>query len=66
MFLIDAIKHNVEKKFKTYFIFFTLLFGGGESQAYKIKKNKFCFFSCYLFWRQQKLYSKEIRKIFTT
>ena len=38
MFLIDAIKLNVEKKFKTCFIF--LRCWGGESGAYKI--DQFC------------------------
>ena len=37
MFLIDAIKQNVEKKFKTCLIFLTRLLREGESQAYKIK-----------------------------
>ena len=41
MFLIDAIKHNEEKKFKTCFIIFTRLSRGGESQAYKIKPKAF-------------------------
>ena len=54
LFLIDAIKHNIEKKFKTYFILLHDCLGrGGQSQAYKIKQ--FRFFSCYVFWRQQKL-----------
>ena len=36
MFLIDAIKLNVEKKIKTYLLF-TRLFMGGKSGAYKVK-----------------------------
>ena len=41
MFLIDAIKPNIEKKFKTH-LFFTQLFMGVESGAYKIATNFFC------------------------
>ena len=41
MFLIDAIKPNLEKKFKTFF--FMRLFKGGESGAYKIKPVLFLF-----------------------
>ena len=55
MFLIDAIKLNVEKKF----IFFTLLFRGGKSRAYK---KTFCSFSCSVCWLQQKHYSKDTGK----
>ena len=44
MFLIDVIKHNVEKKFITCFIFLR----GGESQAFKIKSVLFLFVSCFL------------------
>ena len=33
MFLIDAIKPNLEKKFKTCFIFYATV-TGGESEAY--------------------------------
>ena len=36
MFLICAIKHIIEKKFKTRFIFMRP-FRGGELRAYKIK-----------------------------
>ena len=46
MFLIDAINHNIEKKFITYF--FTRLFSGGESQAYKIKPVLFLYVLCFL------------------
>ena len=61
LFLIDAIKHSVEKKFKTCFILLRDCLGEvSRKRPYKIKQ--FCFFSCYVFWRQQKLYSKEIRK----
>ena len=48
MFLIDAIKHNVEKKFKTCFIFLRDCLSGGESQAYKIKPVLFLIMLCFL------------------
>ena len=42
MFLIDASKLNLEKKFKTCFIF-TRHFSEGKSGAYKIKPVLFLF-----------------------
>ena len=57
MFFIDAIKHYVEKKFKTCFIFLRDCLGEVGR-----KRN---FFGCYVFWLQQKLYSKERRKLIT-
>ena len=59
MFLIDAIKLNVEKKFKTFFIFYATCLGKG-SGAYKIKQVFF-----FLRWRQQQHYSKGTRKRIT-
>ena len=56
MVLIDAIKPKVEKKLKTYFIFWK-----GELEAYK-KIKPVCFFSLYVCWWQQKQYSKDTRK----
>ena len=44
MFLMDAIKQNVEKKLET----FWRLLMGGESQAYKIKPVLFLFVLCFL------------------
>ena len=41
LFLIDDIKPNLEKKFKT--CYFRRLFRGGESGAYKIKTILFLF-----------------------
>ena len=40
MFLIDADKPNIEKKFKTCFIFYATVLGRG---AYKIKPNLLLF-----------------------
>ena len=57
MFFIDALKHNVEKKFK-YFVFFTRLFRGGESQEYKIKPVLFLFVLSFLA-ATKTLYSKQ-------
>ena len=39
MFVIDAIKPNVEKKLKPCFIF-ERLFSGGKFEAYKTKNKK--------------------------
>ena len=52
MFSIDAIKPNVEKKFKTVFFTQMYMFSGGESGAHKIKPV--CFFLRLVCWRQQK------------
>ena len=62
MFLIDAIKPKVEKKFKTCKKFFARLFRGGESEAFKIKLGLFLFALGLLV--ATKLYSKtkETRK----
>ena len=48
MFLIDTIKPNVEKEIQNLFYFFTQLFRGGESQAYKIKPVLFISVLCFL------------------
>ena len=46
MFLIHAIKHNVENKFKTYFILSDCR--GDELQASKIKPVLFLLVLCFL------------------
>ena len=48
-FFIYAIKHNVEK------IFFRVVAS--------VQNRPSIFFLCYVFWRQQKLYSKQTRNI---
>ena len=48
MFLIDVIKHNVEKKIQNLFYLCTQLFRGGELQAYKMKPALFLSMLCFL------------------
>ena len=43
------VKHNVEKRFHSKLVlFFTRLFRGGKSQAYKIQPVLFLFILCFL------------------
>jgi hypothetical protein len=60
VFSIDSIKPNVEKKFKTCFIFFMPLFRGGELRAYKIKTALFLYALALL--AVTKHYTKERKK----
>ena len=61
MYLIDTIKHNVEKKFKTFFLRDCL----GEVSHKRTNKPIFVFFLCYIFERQQNfLHYKRENKLF--
>ena len=60
MFLIDAVKHNVEEKFNL-FNFFTLLFGGASLQ------NKTSFVSfCVMFTGCNKNFIQNKQEIYVT
>ena len=59
MFLIDAIKANIEKKINACFISTANMHGRG---VVSLQNKKIVFFSRSVFRRQQRHYSKETRK----